>query len=106
MLTSEELTALIERMDAAKGFGAHNEALRLLTSALVNDAPQIAKDKARIVELEDKVEALGSPTLLDFEIEDALKAEKIYVWGPAGEQFERMFKVVMDLRRKSWETPE
>lgn len=34
----------------------------------------------------------------DFEIEPALNAEGIFVWGPDGERFLRMFGVVMRAR--------
>ena len=46
------------------------------------------------------IEAASSP--LDetaLEIEDALVSEGIYMWGPDGERFERMFEVVMKQRR-------
>lgn len=37
--------------------------------------------------------------LTDVEAEAALTSEGIYVWGPDGERFERMFNVVMSARK-------
>lgn len=51
--------------------------------------------------LEDRLEDVLSPEVTDVEIEDALTSEGIYVWGPDGERFERMFAIVMKSRSKS-----
>ena len=50
-------------------------------------------------ELEDALESALDSEVKDHKIEDALRAEGIFTWGPVGEQFERMFKVVMNVRR-------
>jgi hypothetical protein len=46
----------------------------------------------------DALEDALTEQLTDTEIEDALVSEGIYVWGPEGDRFERMFAVVMKLR--------
>jgi len=45
----------------------------------------------------DQLSSLTGP-LSDCEKEEALISEAIYVWGPDGERFERMFDVVMKSR--------
>lgn len=45
-----------------------------------------------------RIGIMGDHELSDCEIEDALKSEGIFVWGPDGERFQRMFAVVMKLR--------
>lgn len=50
--------------------------------------------------LEDHLEDALSPEVTDVEIEDALTSEGVYVWGPDGERFERMFAIVMKSRTK------
>lgn len=49
---------------------------------------------------EDRLEDALTTEIDDVEIEDALVSEGIHVWGPDGERFQRMFAVVMKLRRK------
>lgn len=63
-------------------------------------------ERARIVALEDALETMGNPEVSDIEIEDALKAEGIYVWGLDGERFCRMFAIVMKLRADAIERGE
>lgn len=58
---------------------------------------------AQIVMTDEIVKAALAP--LDdvgFEVEAALQSEGIFVWGPDGERFERMFEVVMNIRRAEY----
>jgi hypothetical protein len=55
--------------------------------------------EGEVERLQDEVESALTIKLLDYEIEEALVSEGIYVWGPDGERFERMFAVVMNARR-------
>lgn len=62
--------------------------------------PLIWNDAAA-AERERWLAELGKATdyeLSDIEAEDALTSEGIFVWGPDGERFERMFAVVMKRR--------
>jgi len=53
---------------------------------------------ARIEALEAENARLRDPQLADYEAEAALASEGVYVWGPDGEEFERMFRVAMEAR--------
>lgn len=50
--------------------------------------------------IEDRLEDALRNELTDVEVEDALTSEGVFVWGPDGERFERMFKRVADARNR------
>lgn len=53
-----------------------------------------------IEQLKTAAAVAASTELTDVEIEAALATEGIYVWGPDGEKFERMFRAVMHPRER------
>lgn len=57
-----------------------------------------AAEYRNVYRLQNALADALSHELNDTEIEDAMKSEGIYTWGPDGERFERMFAVVMKLR--------
>lgn len=95
--------------EQALAYIAQNERLRERADALALQADEWEGKYAIVSEMNETLRAeverwktvhcvAVDHEVTDVEIEDALKSEGIYVWGPDGERFQRMFAVVMKLR--------
>lgn len=102
------MTDLVERLRINSGW--RNQQWQCVTDpALLTEAADLIEElEAEIARKDALMEKVAQAAIdasagpLDdcgVEIETALTTEGIYVWGPDGERFERMFEAVMARRR-------